>query len=123
MNLDVKGSRLESLFLEIRRLHTESGYDLFTPWDSWPTLNEYYPAPSSLTDGDYFIMDEGDRFLKYTSPAGSHPVLGSHIQGNHKATFESLKVRFGLELALDLDAHNIMTYQGHRNRYWKVTKF
>lgn len=59
MSNQIKGTHLEKLFDRIRGIYTDHGFDLFTPWQSWSTLNEFYPC--HLTDGDYLITDEHNK--------------------------------------------------------------
>ena len=114
-----------SLFENIRAIYTKHGFNLFTPWQSWPTLNQYFCSPESLGEGWFIQTNESNYFEKFASPQGSHPVLGSHSsKGNeeiNEQAFQELSEFFGLELVLDVDGENIMTYKGKRTRYYKIT--
>ncbi len=113
---------IAALFDNIRAVYTSHGFDLFTPWQSWSTLNEYYPSPKSLGDGMFIQTNENNQFERYTSLLGSHPVLGSHVQGDYEAAFQELSNLLGLELVFDIDGESVMTYKGKRTRIYKITK-
>jgi hypothetical protein len=107
---------IATLFENIRAVYSNHGFNLFTPWRSWPTLNKYYPSPKSLGQGQFIQTDENNYFEKFSSPQGSHPVLGSHSCGGGEKidenAFQELSELLGLELVLE----------GKRTRYYKITK-
>ncbi len=114
--------KIIALFENIRAVYSKHGFDLFTPWQSWSTLNEFYPSPQKLGDGLFVQTNENNQFERFTSLSGSHPVLGSHVQGNCEAAFQELTDLLGLELVLDVDGESMMTYKGKRTRIYKITK-
>ncbi len=115
---------IATLFENIRAVYSKHGFNLYTPWQSWSTLNQYYPSPKELGDGWFIQTNENNYFERFTSPEGSHPVLGSHShRGNtNEGAFQEISELLGLELVLDADNENIMTYKGSRIRFYKITK-
>jgi len=118
-NIDPK---IVELFEAIRKIYGNHGFDLFHPWQDWPSLNKYYGSPISLGDGWFVVTNEDNYFNQFACLDGSHPVFGSHISGDNDAAFKELSEVFKLELVLDEDNFNFMTYQGCRIRYWKIGK-
>lgn len=113
-------SEIASLFDTIRAIYSKHEFNLYTPWQSWSSLNEFYPSPKSLGIGYFIQTNETNHFERFASINGSHPVLGSHVQGNNKAAFKELSEALKLELVLDIDGENMLTYKGKRIRYWKI---
>ena len=109
------------LFETIRNTYSKHGFNLFTPWQSWPSLNKFYPSPVALGDHWFIRTDQNNFFERFTSPEGDHPVLGSHISGDNAAAFDELSVVLGLELVAEYDDSNWLTYEGKKVRYWKIT--
>ena len=109
------------LFETIYNVYSRHGFNFFTSWQGWPSLNKFYPSPEALGDHWFICTDQNNFFERFKSPEGDHPVLGLHISGDNAAAFDELSVVLGLELVAEYDDSNWLTYEGKKVRYWKIT--
>jgi hypothetical protein len=115
--IEIKGSYLEELFNLIGSVYSKHGFER-RGWSGWPSLNEYYPSHLA---GNFIVTDENNYFEEFRSSHGSHPALGGGLTGDHSKAWPEFVQVLGLELADDLDGYNMLTYRGHRKRYWLIT--
>ena len=115
-------TEIANLFEIIRDVYTKHGFDLFKPWQDWPSLNKFYPSPEVLGDHWFLTTNENNRFERFKSLEGEHPVLNSHGVGDNISAFEELSSVLELELVAEYDDSNWLTYKGKKVRYWKITK-